>query len=115
MSNARITGIAAVCSLQAKSTAGGWRTVTGGALISDKEEVLVEADGAQYALAAYKLQRKSAGAWIDAVTVSLDLPSGTSHYRQDRIGVTGDDTDSTAVVLVTVEKGQALLRDLNAQ
>lgn len=115
MSAARITGIASVCSVQAKSTAGVWRDLTEGSAIEDKEEILVDSDGAQYDLAAYTLQRKSGGSWIDAETVSLDLPSGTSHYRQDRIGVTGDDTDSMAVILVTVDKGQALLRDLNTQ
>lgn len=115
MPNARVLNISGVCSLQAKSTAGVWRTLTEGSLIADHEEILVEADGPQFALDGYKLQRKSAGAWLDALTITLDLPSGTSHYRQDRIGVTGDDTNNMATILVTVDRGHQLLKDANAQ
>jgi hypothetical protein len=109
----KVTGIAAAVTLQAKGTDGEWRDLAEGDEIETGEEILAEASGAQFALTAYTLQNRVAGVWTNALAITLDLPSGTSHYRQDRFGITGDDTDNTVSILVTVERGDLMLRDLN--
>lgn len=112
MALARVSSIAGVVSLQAKSVDGVWRDLTEGSAVEDREEILCEADGAQYGLSAYKLQRRSGAAWVDAETVTLNVADGCSNYRQDRIAVDGDDTDSSAELLLTVEQGQVMLAQL---
>lgn len=114
MAFARVSSIASVVSLRAKDVFGAWRDLTESSLVADRDEILCEADGAQYGLEAYKLQGKAAGDWVDQATVTLHTPDGTSHYRQDRIAVNGDGSDSIVSVILTVQKGQLLLKDLLA-
>lgn len=112
MAAARVSSIASVVSLRAKDSDGDWRDLTEGSEVFDRDEILCEADGEQYGLTAYKVQERTAAAWTDALTVTLNVPDGTSNYRTDRIGVDGDATDSTVTHLVTVDKGQRILKDL---
>lgn len=112
MASARVSSIASVVSLQAKSVDGVWRDLTEGSAVGDREEILCEADGEQYNLAAYVLQRRAAASWAAAETVTLNVASGSSNYRQDVIAVNGDDTDSEVAIVLTVNKGQLMLAQL---
>jgi hypothetical protein len=109
--SARIVSIGAAITCTAKNSAGVWRSLALNDLIFDGEEIKAVAPVAQFNFIAYVLQRKIASAWTDAVIVKLDLQSGTSHYRQDRWRLSGNDLDSTVTLGVTTDKGQTLLRD----
>jgi hypothetical protein len=109
--SARITSIGAAITCTAKSTAGIWRTLAIDDLVFDGEEIKAVAPSAQFNFIAYVLQRKVASTWTDAVIVKLDLQSGSSHYRQDRWRLAGNDLNSTVTLGVTVDKGQIVLRE----
>lgn len=106
----KIVSIGTGLTVTAKSVAGVWRSVASGDELAAGEEVKVQAASAQYARAAYILQRKVAGVWTNALTVTLDLPTGHSHFRQDKLTIAGDTTDSTVVISVTTDKGHTYLR-----
>lgn len=114
MASARVVSLASVVSLRAKDEDGEWRDLTEGSEVFDRDEILCEADGAQFALNAYKVQQRNTSAWEDAFTITLNVSDGTSNYRQDRISVEGDATDSTVENLLTVDKGERGLKDLLA-
>lgn len=107
---ARITAIADGITIQAKLN-GVWRDLEESDQITSGEEILAQADGAQYELTAYKLQRLQAGSYVDALTIVLNTPDGSSHYRQDRVLITGD-VSTNAVSVLTIDKGQRMLADL---
>src|SRR5688572_4396994 len=110
MDAARITAIAGGVTVQARAaaegevSAGAWRAIAENGIVNHREDLLVEADSGKYGLAACKLQKRVAGVWTDAFTLTLDLPSGTSHMRKDRMAVTGNETNSS-VAVTTIAKG----------
>lgn len=112
MPSARITNIASGVTLRAQSTSGVWRDLAENDVIEHGEEILAQSDYARWGDVVYNLQRRSAAAWIDAQSVTLSVPAGNSTYRQDRWSITGDDNDSTCTLLVTVDAGELLLRDM---
>lgn len=111
MPNARIVSIAAGLTVQAKDVSGAWRTLANNDLIADQEEIRAYASGPQYGLVAYKLQRLVAAAWTDALSPSLSVRDGTSHWRQDKFQIQGNSVNSAVALILTVNKGQRGLRD----
>lgn len=95
---------------QAKSTAGAWRTLANNDTLEDGESVKVFSSGPEFGRNVYTLQNRNSSSWADALTVSLDLPSGTSHTRTDKLDIDGDATDSTVAIAVTSAKGHAALK-----
>lgn len=114
MATARVSGIASGVTLQARSTAGEWRDLAENDEISDGEEILARADQGQFNLNAYQLADRVGGVWTVAQTITLHIPDGTGTYRQDRFAVEGDGTESASSLVVTVDKGQIILRDMHA-
>ena len=95
---------------RAKSVAGVWRALAEDDSLVDGESVKVFSAGAEFNKNAYKLQSRTSATWVDAETVSLDLPSGTSHTRTDKLDIDGDATNSTVTIAVTHSKGHAGLK-----
>lgn len=105
MASARVTAIAQGITLQAKDVNGNLRDLALNGEILDGERIIARSPGPQYLLTAYTLQRRSAGNWVDSLTVSLNARDGTSHFREDKFGVMGDANDSSVYLLLTVAKG----------
>lgn len=110
MSLCKIIGLLTGVDYQAKSTAGVWRSLSTDDALVDGESVKVFSFGPEFGRNVYTLQNRVSGAWTDAETVSLDLPSGTSHTRTDKLDIDGDATDSTVEIAVTHSKGHGGLK-----
>ena len=94
----------------AKSEAGAWRNLSADDILVNGEAVKVFTFGPEFGKDVYTLQNRVSGAWVDAETVSLDLPSGTSHTRIDKLNIAGDATNSTLAIAVTHSKGHGGLK-----
>lgn len=101
MSLCRITALCNGFSYRAKSTAGTWRTLAEGDSLATGESVEIFSHGARFNFTAAVLQNKVSGLWVDAVSLVLNLPSGTSHKRVDLLTIAGDATDSTVTQEIT--------------
>lgn len=110
MSVCQITKLLVGAEYKAKDALGAWRLLGEGDALVDGESVKVHSSGPEFNKRVYVLQNRVSGAWADAVTVTLDLPSGTSHTRTDKLDIDGDATDSTVAIAVTSSKGHAALK-----
>ena len=102
MSVCKITQLLTGVEYRAKSAAGVWRSLASDDALADGESVKVFSSGPEYGLNVYTLQNRVSGAWADALTIALDLPSGTSHTRTDKLTITGTATDSAVSITVAV-------------
>jgi len=110
MSTCRITKLDRSIRYRAKSTAGAWRTLSEGDALATGESLEVLSGGAKFGAVACVVQERSAGEWVDAFTIELDLVSGTSHTRTDCLTVTGDETSSSVTISYTTKKGHQSLK-----
>ena len=110
MSVCKITQLLTGVEYRAKSAAGVWRSLASDDALADGESVKVFSSGPEYGLNVYTLQNRVSGAWADALTIALDLPSGTSHTRTDKLTITGNATDSSVSIALTSNKGHPGLK-----
>ena len=110
MSLCKITKLLQGVQYQAKNTSGVWRSLAADDALVDGESIKVFSSGPEFGRNVYTLQNRDSSNWADALTVSLDLPSGTSHTRTDKLDIDGDTTDSTVAIAVTSHKGHAGLK-----
>lgn len=110
MSLCKITKLLVGVQYQAKSTAGVWRSLAVDDALVDGESIKVFSSGPEFGRNVYTLQSRTSGAWVDAETLTLDLPSGTSHTRTDKLDIDGDATNSTVAIAITSHKGHSALK-----
>lgn len=109
MSLCRIVGLDRSIRYKAKSSAGVWRTLSDGDTLDTGDTLDILAGGAKFGSTVCILQAKVSSVWTDSITITLDLTTGSSHKRQDRLTITGDATDSDVSVDFTTNKGHAHL------
>ncbi len=110
MSLCRVTSLASGIRFQAKSVSGAWRGLAEGGSIENGESLRVLAGGPHFGTTVCRIQNRVSGQWTGAIDITLDLASGTSHTRTDKLVVTGDETDSTVSISLTTAIGHLSLK-----